>query len=385
MRGSSFFGRSLSGCLVVAALSLIAACSNPRRVSCLTECNVTQMCCAPGAATTGICVNHLIDPANCGSCGHACLAGQACITGTCSGVPTDGARPDSGSGLPDSGTTPGCTASPSCAAGFMCCGPRCIDADGIPTGDGRADMSFDDCGVCGVMCDEATASRCGRARGASSGRPMCYCGDFSACTAPRQCMIRSGEFRCVDPLHDDDACGDGLVNCTLNNETCDAGVCSCAATGTTCAPLLCGASGCIDTDTDEANCGMAGHACAAGETCNGGTCGCGTGGPCAVGGGFPPGMCGETCCADHCVPVSMANCGGCGVACTGGDLCQTGFLMPGVSCMPDGAPFAIPCEEPPPGPDAGTSIDAATDPDAGADAATDDAASDPDAGVDAGP
>jgi hypothetical protein len=381
MRAASFVrSESAIRAWVVAgalALTLVSACDNTRDAgaSCSPHCTGTQMCCAIGSGTTGACINHLIDPRNCGECGNTCLTGQSCINGSCLGMPTDGSLPDSGV-RPDSGGG-SCTASPSCAAGFMCCGPRCIDADGIPMGDGRADMSFNDCGVCGVMCDETSASRCGRPRGATSGRPVCLCGDFTACTAPRECINSGGTFRCIDPLGDDTACGADAVNCTLNNEMCEAGVCTCPATGASCAPLLCGASACVDTDTDEMNCGAPMHACAAGETCNGGVCGCGTGGPCAGPSGFPPTMCGSTCCADHCVPVGITNCGGCGVTCTGTELCMTGILMPGISCQdPDTALFSIECDEPPPGPDAGPPpVDAAVDVDA---------ASDPDAGVDAG-
>ena len=31
----------------------------------------------------GACVDTSRDPANCGSCGHACLAGHACVTSSC--------------------------------------------------------------------------------------------------------------------------------------------------------------------------------------------------------------------------------------------------------------------------------------------------------------
>ncbi len=378
MRASSFLA------VVLLSLALVAACDNTRAATCYPACSATQLCCRPVAGGSGLCANRLLDPLNCGACGNVCLTGQMCINGTCTGSPTDGTRPDSGP--IDSGFDPTCTASPSCAAGFMCCGPRCIDADGIPSGDGRADMSFNDCGVCGVMCDAASASRCGRPRGATSGRPVCLCGDFTACTAPRMCLSSGGEFRCVDPLSDATACGDPPVNCTTRNETCSAGTCTCAPAGMSCGTLVCGTTGCIDTQTDETNCGTIGRVCPAGETCTAGSCGCGAGPSCTPGGPF--GMCGQVCCVDRCQAVDVDNCGGCGRTCAAGTLCQAPAFGGAASCIADGTPFVIECEPPPDLPDAG--VDAAIDPDAGApdagdeDASGIDAASDPDAGVDAG-
>ena len=70
---------------------------------------------------------------------------------------------------------------------------------------------------------------------------------------------------------------------------------------------------CVDVDTDNANCGTCGNACADGEVCAGGTCGT-TCGPdltrCTASDG-----------TDHCKDTAHdpANCGSCGHACTAPD------------------------------------------------------------------
>src|SRR5262245_11825583 len=40
-------------------------------------------CTAPNQACNGSCVNTSVDPANCGSCGTACVVGEACQAGRC--------------------------------------------------------------------------------------------------------------------------------------------------------------------------------------------------------------------------------------------------------------------------------------------------------------
>ena len=72
------------------------------------------------------------------------------------------------------------------------------------------------------------------------------------------------------------------------------------------------------------NCGMCGNVCGDGESCAGGSCGCGSTGvacraPVAgmLGIGGDPG---QSCCAGGCVENNDASCG-C-MACTGDDTCQ---------------------------------------------------------------
>ncbi len=72
---------------------------------------------------------------------------------------------------------------------------------------------------------------------------------------------------------------------------------------------------CVDRQTDPANCGVCGNACAAGEICFGGLCArdhrCGAG---------------LTNCNDVCVDllIDPANCGACGNVCATGEICFGG-------------------------------------------------------------
>lgn len=67
--------------------------------------------------TTACCVDLESDPANCGACGNACLAGQICNNGTCG-----------------------------CPAGLVLCGTQCLNA--------LSDNQ--NCGGCGHACPPGT-------------------------------------------------------------------------------------------------------------------------------------------------------------------------------------------------------------------------------------
>ena len=81
-----------------------------------------------------------------------------------------------------------------------------------------------------------------------------------------------------------------------------------ANTSCTGGQTLCG-TGCVDTNTNNANCGTCGNACASPRTCGAGTCQCPSG---------------YTDCSGQCVntQIDVANCGGCGKACSG--VCSAG-------------------------------------------------------------
>ncbi len=113
---------------------------------------------------------------------------------------------------------------------------------------------------------------------------------------------------CVDVMTDRDSCGacghacdagevcNGSGQCELS---CQAGLTECDGT-------------CTDTDSDRANCGACGHACDAGEICNG------------------AGQCELSCqaglseCDDACTntDTDRLNCGGCGHVCADGEVCD---------------------------------------------------------------
>ena len=128
---------------------------------------------------------------------------------------------------------------------------------------------------------------------------------------------------CTDLNTDAANCGLCGVACAAG-ETCQAGVCvgqpaaaalDCAGQGLT----DCGGV-CTDLNTDPANCGLCGFACAPGDRCEAGFCrGNGTEG-CLAG----QTDCGGGICAD--LASDPANCGGCGVACAAGETCQARLL-----------------------------------------------------------
>ncbi len=92
---------------------------------------------------------------------------------------------------------------------------------------------------------------------------------------------------------------------TLDSNTISPSKCENVCTGT-----VCGAS-CTDTNSDSANCGACGKACAKGESCNNGKCSA---------------ACQGTICGDSCVDLqsNAANCGACGKACKTGETCVDG-------------------------------------------------------------
>ena len=79
--------------------------------------------------------------------------------------------------------------------------------------------------------------------------------------------------------------------------------------------------------TDSSNCGMCGHACSIGQSCNNGVCACGSG---------------TLTCNNACVPSDSSNCGSCGHTCTTGQVCSnnacstscsTGQTQCGTACV----------------------------------------------------
>jgi Stigma-specific protein, Stig1 len=77
---------------------------------------------------------------------------------------------------------------------------------------------------------------------------------------------------------------------------------------------------CINTMTDNANCGACGNTCAAGLTCQNGTCLGTCSGPCFGG---------QLCCDGVCREVGLdpSNCGSCGYQCGPGQNCAGGVCQ----------------------------------------------------------
>jgi len=111
---------------------------------------------------------------------------------------------------------------------------------------------------------------------------------------------------CVDTQTDNSNCGTCGTVCGTG-QTCTAGVCACMTGQTLCA------GACVDTQSSDAHCGACGTACPSGQTCRAGVCGA----ACAA----PRTVCGTTC-AD--TQTDSANCGSCGTMCPAGQTCQMG-------------------------------------------------------------
>ncbi len=128
--------------------------------------------------------------------------------------------------------------------------------------------------------------------------------------------------RCVDTRSDNVNCGACGLACA--ESACVNGRCRTAPC--TAPTSLCGVR-CVDLSTDRSNCGGCNTVCAPGQTCTGGRCFSDCGGP------------GRTLCGSLCVDLSTdsANCGACGRACPFGAACSGGV------CAPICAPGTIFC------------------------------------------
>jgi hypothetical protein len=125
-------------------------------------------------------------------------------------------------------------------------------------------------------------------------------------------------------------------------------VCANGKCAATCAPgqTYCADDGggngpyCANTQTDNANCGSCGNTCSVGEVCSGGKCAVECGG--VDGGGEVLCMpdAGSPYCAN--TQTDQANCGSCGNACAAGQLCSGGVCAcaPGLTQCPSDAGVA---------------------------------------------
>ena len=247
---SRFFGqeRSLGGWCLTALALLATACGKDAVVdgSCkkgLTECNLK-------------CVDIEQDPANCGACGRQCPSGATCSAGTCSGAdasvdveddasfdvtssdvslvdtaPTDTSSTDVDASSTDTSTTDTSTTDTS-------------TTDTSTTDTSTTDTSTTDTSTADTSTADADASRDGD--GATDGPT------------------------CMPPYNTPEHCGDCDTKCTEATPLCGLdGVFKCVAR---CDPPLvtCGTV-CVDTNSDEKNCGGCGNVCPSG-ICQAGGC-----------------------------------------------------------------------------------------------------------------
>lgn len=290
-----------------------------------TRCPAGQTACG------GVCFDLQTDPLSCGGCLRTCPTGAECLAGACrcpaGQQPCDGACVDVQTDAAHCGACGQACGLGTCVTGACACDPG---ASGCPGSPACVDLAADPahCGACGTRCltrGVCAGGTCGCA-GAFPDACDTYCASFAsttdcgtcgnACAAggvcdttvtPAACGCPGAEIvcgdtgaspgACVDTATDEANCGGCGAPCALG-ATCTAGTCACPSGQT-----ACGASPgrCVDRLTDETNCGACGTSCPTGATCTSGTCLCPTGQPQA---------CGGTCCAgDQC----------CG---TGGSACQ---------------------------------------------------------------
>jgi hypothetical protein len=242
-----------------------------------------------------------------------------------------------------SGTPP--VPGPSCSTGLVDCDGKC------------SDPKLDDlnCGGCGAACANGTA--CANA--------VCVptmCGT-SACNPGQVCVQQA----CTDKACVGVVCAPG--------ESCAAGACVCNPGLSTCG------GACVDTQTDNANCGLCGHACAMGTTCALGSCfssqcgstTCDPGFVCAAGTCVEAACAGKTCDAGkkciagtctclgsacQCIDdtqcggttpkcdLSAAKCVGClsTMDCNAGEICRTGVCTMGCSQQSPTCPAGKQCD-----------------------------------------
>jgi hypothetical protein len=135
------------------------------------------------------CIDTKADPANCGSCGHACNAGEVCAAGTCA---------------------------LSCPTPLSICGTLCVDTS----------TSAAHCGDCNTACP--TGQSC------SGGQCSLVCQVGSIlCAGPGAGDGGTAQI-CVDPTHDGQNCGGCGVVCPAG-EYCSSSTCSYP---TSCADVL---------------------------------------------------------------------------------------------------------------------------------------------------
>jgi hypothetical protein len=266
-------------------------------------CGTADNCCDSG------CANLMNDTANCGGCGRACALNETCSGGVCQ-----------------------CGASP-CTTGQACCNNACVNPGTDPM----------NCGGCGILChaDEACVGGVCQCPGTNPAR---------ACNEPPEgcCAPSSSDGGgCFDLTFSHDHCGACGIACSAaqqcqnsvcvtttctppctNRNTCDSGTCRCNGSGGCVDPNTCCSSGCTDTRSDAMNCGSCGTKCGDIQLCCG-SCvardashcqACDK--PCPL----PPNGSGNVfCCSSaggwSCTPENVNNCGGCGRACSTGQVC----------------------------------------------------------------
>jgi hypothetical protein len=357
-----------------------------------------------GVCCSGQCVDTSSDPDNCDGCGVACPVGQTC--NCTAGEVCSAEQGYSTCGLADGGAAPSCYTGATCPAGTLCSQEECLPTTCAPGSTG-VDCTFGISTIgtcCNGVCTDTTQdpANCGTC-GTSCASGVCYtslgsgaeclpssdagdsCNDGFGCQPGATCLEGScvtstgcqGPFgvcqaedgnvgaccqnffgaTCTDLTSDPQNCGGCSVQCP-SGQTCAGGLCSgsvspCLAgrrdaycdldAGTSL--LCCAGGGCVNVDSDPANCGYCGYACNPGLSCISSQCvatSCSSataGDACEAGDGGQGGCCG-TACLD--LAADPDNCGACGTKCAQVETCQQGSCVI-AQCSPtyQGAPCDV--------------------------------------------
>ncbi len=277
-----------------------------------------------GHCCAGTCTDLSTDSNNCAVCGVACPSGTTCTTSNFqSPTTTCVSAPDE---------PQGCGSLNACPAGTNCLGTYCLptSCSGLSNGDICAFGTFSG-SCCGGQCvsTEQDANNCGGC-GLPCDGGLCLSGVCEttlisgcvpSCPSGTLCYQMASPYGepspvslCVGPV-----CGHREGEAFwLNSERCLAGD---QQLGTCCAD-----GSCVDIATDPENCGACGTSCH-GQVCVGGTCllaACdfkSQNGFCGTAGDLT-----SLCCGTDCVDTATDNdnCGRCGLVCRGGESCQDG-------------------------------------------------------------
>jgi hypothetical protein len=313
------------------------SCADAGDVACALNANQAGRCCE------GRCLDETGDVRNCGTCGHLCGEGEVCLSGDCVALRCGG-MPSDVDCLIDDQSPHG-----------TCCDGRCL-----PRATFQADAR--NCGGCHAHCSRSSVCESGSCTEPDSGKPFsCQqggCAPDEICMPDGICLHRgcggaddntvcaqSPELDgvcchqvCVDVTQNQGNCGRCGAACD-GGELCDDSMCKpfggCGVGAGQC-PLsaerngICCGDQCVDTNADPANCGACGTACAAGRSCERGSCraascaGAQAGELCSLPSGEEAACCHGSCVAELSFQSDPQSCGSCGTRCPSGVSCEDG-------------------------------------------------------------